>query len=74
MQLFSFSSAPASLAADVLTAAEVSPIFAENFTIPIWLPSHTSNANSAAAVLAAGARLGARRLDRHRVARDILGP
>lgn len=32
-QLFSFSSAPASLAADPLTSAEVSPILAENFAI-----------------------------------------
>lgn len=37
-QLFSFSSAPASLAADPLSAALVSPILAENFALPIWLP------------------------------------
>jgi hypothetical protein len=33
MQLFSFSSAPASIASDALTSAEVSPILAENFAV-----------------------------------------
>ncbi|KAI1412125.1 hypothetical protein F5Y13DRAFT_47659 [Hypoxylon sp. FL1857] len=39
-QLFSFSSAPASLAADPLSAAQVSPVLAESFALPIWLPRH----------------------------------
>ncbi|OTA66691.1 hypothetical protein K449DRAFT_391143 [Hypoxylon sp. EC38] len=36
-QLFNFSNAPASLAADPLFAAQVSPILTENLALPIWL-------------------------------------
>ncbi|KAI1773228.1 hypothetical protein F4818DRAFT_121087 [Hypoxylon cercidicola] len=42
-QLFSFSSGPASLAADPLSSARVSPILAENFALPIWLPHSSAN-------------------------------
>ncbi|KAI1360865.1 hypothetical protein F5Y08DRAFT_348406 [Xylaria arbuscula] len=41
-QVFSFSSSPASLAADPLSAAEVSPILAENFTLPDRFPDDTT--------------------------------
>lgn len=47
-QLFSFSSAPASLAADVRIAAEVSPILAESFAVPIMPLSRTGEVNWAA--------------------------
>lgn len=41
-QVFSFSSCPASLAADPSSAAEVSPILAENFALPDSFPDDTA--------------------------------
>ncbi|KAJ8120806.1 hypothetical protein ONZ43_g2582 [Nemania bipapillata] len=37
-QLFSFSSSPASFASDLLSTAQISPILAENFALPILMP------------------------------------